>query len=218
MKNYFTEILEMLDDGNAFVKMAQNGDLQAMIDFHSKHLENFEEIINTRNSTGKTGLMLAIENEHPKLAEWLIDKGAEVDLQDEFGINASTSAIIKGYNKLVEKITERAGAFYIVEDIYDAMKMNKGTVANQLFRRIFCNSKFFGTHVHLGTLTFQKILNHKNFLEKLDLRQRHKDEVADLIIAKVIEKRTDIWPNIAINLFSNELIYSQLSEEKNNQL
>jgi hypothetical protein len=61
-------------------------------------------------------------------------------------------------------------------------------------------------------------LNHKNFLEKLDLRQRHKDEVADLIIAKVIEKRTDIWPNIAINLFSNELIYSQLSEEKNNQL
>ena len=55
-----------------------------------------------------------------------------------------------------------------INEIFDS-----GTVANQLFRRIFCNSKFFGTHVHLGTLTFQKILNHKNFLEKLDLRQRH---------------------------------------------
>ena len=48
--------------------------------------------------------------------------------------------------------------------------MLKGTVANQLFRRTFRNSNFFGTHVHLGTLTFQKNLNHKNFLEKLDLR------------------------------------------------
>ena len=47
------------------------------------------------------------------------------------------------------------------------------TVANQLFRRIFRNSDFFQTHVHLGTLTFEKNQNHKNFLEKLDLRQSH---------------------------------------------
>ena len=58
-------------------------------------------------------------------------------------------------------------------DLIASKITNYGTVANQLFRRIFRNSKFFGTHVHLGTLTFQKILNHKNFLEKLDLRQRH---------------------------------------------
>ena len=45
------------------------------------------------------------------------------------------------------------------------------TVANQTFRRIFRNSNFFETDVHLGTLTFQKNLNHKNFLENFDLRQ-----------------------------------------------
>ncbi len=45
------------------------------------------------------------------------------------------------------------------------------TVANQTFRRIFRNSNFFETHEHLGTLTFQKNLNHKNFLENFDLRQ-----------------------------------------------
>jgi len=163
MQNYFTEILD--NDGRAFLELAQNGDLLAMIDFHSEHLDNFEEIINTRNSTGKTGLMLAIENEHPELAEWLIDQGAEVDLKDQFDITASTSAITKGYYQLIEKITERAGAFYIVDDIFDAIKINK-------------------------------------------------DEVADLIIATVIEKRTDIWPNIAVTLFNNELIYSQLSEER----
>ncbi len=44
------------------------------------------------------------------------------------------------------------------------------TVANQTFRRIFRNSNFFETHVHLGTLTFQKNLNHKNFLENFNLR------------------------------------------------
>ena len=31
---------------------------------------------------------------------------------------------------------------------------DNGAVANQLFRRTFRNSKFFKTHVHLGTLTF----------------------------------------------------------------
>ena len=46
-----------------------------------------------------------------------------------------------------------------------------GTVANQTFRRTFRNSYFFETHVHLGTLTFQKNKNHKNFLENFDLRQ-----------------------------------------------
>jgi len=46
-----------------------------------------------------------------------------------------------------------------------------GTVANQTFRRTFRNLNFFETHVHLGTLTFQKNLNHKNFLENFDLRQ-----------------------------------------------
>jgi hypothetical protein len=54
------------------------------------------------------------------------------------------------------------------------MTLYKGTVTNQLFRRTFRNSIFFGTRVHLGTLTFQKNLNHKNFLEKLDLRQCYK--------------------------------------------
>ena len=47
------------------------------------------------------------------------------------------------------------------------------TVANQLSHRIFRNSDFFQTHVHLGKLTFEKNYNHKNFLEKLDLRQSH---------------------------------------------
>ncbi len=47
----------------------------------------------------------------------------------------------------------------------------RGTVVNQFFRRIFYNSDFFQTHVHLGTLTFEKNQNHKNFLEKIDLRQ-----------------------------------------------
>ena len=51
--------------------------------------------------------------------------------------------------------------------------LDNGTVANQLFRRIFRNSDFFQTHVHMGTLTFEKNQNHKNFLEKLDLRQCH---------------------------------------------
>ena len=41
---------------------------------------------------------------------------------------------------------------------------------NQLFRRIFRNSDFFQTHVRLSTLTFEKNHNHKNFLEKLYLR------------------------------------------------
>ena len=48
----------------------------------------------------------------------------------------------------------------------------KGAVANQLFRRTFRNLKFSEAHANLGALTFQKILNHKNFLEKLDLRRR----------------------------------------------
>jgi hypothetical protein len=69
-----------------------------------------------------------------------------------------------------------------------------GTVANQLFRRIFCNSKFFGTHVHLGTLTFQKILNHKNFLEKLDLRQRHYlSALKKYAVFKGRASRADYW-------------------------
>ncbi len=38
------------------------------------------------------------------------------------------------------------------------------------FVELFAIQIFFQTHVHLGTLTFQKNLNHKNFLEKLDLR------------------------------------------------
>jgi NAD(P)H-quinone oxidoreductase subunit 5 len=52
--------------------------------------------------------------------------------------------------------------------------LDKGTVANQPFRRTFRNSKFFETHVYLDTLTFQKIYNHKNFLKKPDLRKCHK--------------------------------------------
>jgi hypothetical protein len=53
----------------------------------------------------------------------------------------------------------------------NALKLiNKGAAANQLFR----NSDFFQTHVHLGTLTFEKNQNHKNFLKKLDFRQRLK--------------------------------------------
>jgi hypothetical protein len=46
------------------------------------------------------------------------------------------------------------------------------SVANQTFRRTFRNSDFFQTHVHLGTLTFEKNQNHKNFLENFDLRDR----------------------------------------------
>jgi hypothetical protein len=46
----------------------------------------------------------------------------------------------------------------------------KALSANQTFRRTFGNSNFFETHVHLGTLTFQKNLNHQNFLENFDLR------------------------------------------------
>ncbi len=39
----------------------------------------------------------------------------------------------------------------------EVVRFDDGTVANQTFRRNFRNSKFFETHVHLGTLTFQKI-------------------------------------------------------------
>jgi hypothetical protein len=41
------------------------------------------------------------------------------------------------------------------------------------FVEFFAILIFFQTHVHLGTLTFEKNYNHKNFLEKFDLRQRH---------------------------------------------
>ena len=46
--------------------------------------------------------------------------------------------------------------------------INNESVANQTFR----NFDFFQTHVHLGTLTFEKNQNHKNFLENFDLRDR----------------------------------------------
>ena len=56
---------------------------------------------------------------------------------------------------------------------YGWFLLNNETVANQLFRRIFRNSNFFQTHMRLSTLTFEKNHNHKNFLEKLDLRQSY---------------------------------------------
>ena len=64
--------------------------------------------------------------------------------------------------------------------------VSKGTVANQTFRRTFGNSNFFETHVHLGTLTFQKNLNHQNFLENFDLRQRP-NRLSEIIEAEAFD-------------------------------
>jgi hypothetical protein len=42
------------------------------------------------------------------------------------------------------------------EEVFQDGLFNE-SVANQAFRRTCRNSDFFETHVHLGTLTFQKI-------------------------------------------------------------
>jgi len=42
----------------------------------------------------------------------------------------------------------------LVANVHAYRATDKGAVANQLFRRTFRNSKFFKTHLHLGTLTF----------------------------------------------------------------
>ncbi len=74
--------------------------------------------------------------------------------------------------KLADEIVEIEDGRIVekVNHVEVAMKQcNNETVANQIFR----NSDFFQTHIHQGTLTFEKNQNHKNFLEKLDLRQSH---------------------------------------------
>ncbi|MES2961334.1 MAG: ankyrin repeat domain-containing protein [Pseudomonadota bacterium] len=154
-------------DCSKFLDLVQKGDIEAVRTFQSQHLDDFDEIINIRNSLKKTALILAVENDHIELAEWLIDQGIDVDSQDESKNSASTFAIIKGHTTLVEKITARANAYYISSDISDALEMNKDEMADLIIKQVIETRKdiwpeiaktiFFNTDAELNYLKLSEI-------------------------------------------------------------
>jgi|LauGreSBDMM110SN_4_FD.fasta_scaffold33570_2 hypothetical protein len=87
------------------------------------------------------------------------------------------------------------------------MKNFKELLANQTSR----NSDFFETHVHQGTLTFQKNRNHKNFLENFDLRHALKALFLNLFLIISLMSCTKITPKSYQNNTPNLDIRKYLS-------
>ena len=65
-----------------------------------------ETNVNQTNSHGFTPLILAVYNESYEVAKFLLEKGANPDVQDSNGNTALMGAAFKGYPKMVDLLLE----------------------------------------------------------------------------------------------------------------
>jgi len=89
----------------AFFDACRKGDLEEV-----QHLFKADpQLINIMDFKGFTPLIIAVYNNHPHVAEFLLQNGADPDAQDSAGNTALMGVSFKGYTGIAEKLLE-AGA------------------------------------------------------------------------------------------------------------
>lgn len=71
-------------------------------------LESHSSDVNDVNGLGKTALMFAAKEGHVKIAEYLLNNGADLDLEDDAGETAFTYAVIYGHKRMEEFLLNQA--------------------------------------------------------------------------------------------------------------
>jgi hypothetical protein len=80
--------LEVDEEENNFIHhLVENGDEYTLKEFLSKYVSdgNIDDIINLKNGNGETPLHLAVKNNYQRIAQLLIDFGANKNIKDKNG-------------------------------------------------------------------------------------------------------------------------------------
>ena len=91
----FTVLVANAQESDVF-SAARSGDIEFLETYQAKGLP-----LDTANSKGFTPLILAVYNQQVKAADFLLNKGADVNAKDLSGNTALMGAIFKGYNDVV---------------------------------------------------------------------------------------------------------------------
>lgn len=111
-------------------------------------LERLQEILTKTNINatiydGTNGLMAAIDAQNLDIAEYLIEKGIQVNAQDEDGATALLKATFRGYKDLVEKLITAGARDIPTKNNSTALSMtthdDRADIAEILINRTKCN-------------------------------------------------------------------------------
>ena len=90
---------------SAFFEACRKGELQQVQVMYSIN----PDIIHSEDHRGFTPLMIAVYNDQPEVADFLLEKGARLAMQDMSGNSALMGVCFKGYKTIAEKLLQ-AGA------------------------------------------------------------------------------------------------------------
>lgn len=96
-----------------FFSWAEKGDYEGILSVVDTGID-----LDTRNCDGDTALILASRGGHIEIAELLLARGADPNLQDKFGYTALMSASYRGYAEIVGMLLKR-GADPNLQDDYE---------------------------------------------------------------------------------------------------
>lgn len=66
---------------------------------------SIQAVLNTRNHKGLTPLHFAVEAADPRSVKLLVDSGADVDIQDLYGVSPLQLATLQGYTEVIDVLS-----------------------------------------------------------------------------------------------------------------
>jgi ankyrin repeat protein len=94
-----------MNDIHDFFEACRNGNVEAVKNMASRQ----PALVNARDVKGFTPLIIAVYNNQPSVAAYLIESGADIDAQDTAGNTALMGVSFKGYYEVAEMLID-AGA------------------------------------------------------------------------------------------------------------
>lgn len=99
-----TEVVNMLLDRGANFELQSNKKFMIKTDFSEQRIQDM--------IVGQSAWMYAIQNGHTDVVKMLLDQGANVDLQDEYGVTALMWASKYGHTKVVKMLLDNGVNVY----------------------------------------------------------------------------------------------------------
>ena len=90
----------------AFFDLCKQGDTGRVVQYLRQFKDDQDQILAEVDHSNKTGLHYAVEECHPQLTEYLLNKGAKVDARDKMLKTPLHIACLKGYSILVRLLIE----------------------------------------------------------------------------------------------------------------
>ena len=95
-----------MGDLGAFFELCKNGDCGRVLQFLKQWRGHEDQVLSEVDAQNKSGLHYAVEECHPQLVEYLINKGAKVDARDKMLKTPLHIACLKGYSIIVRLLIQ----------------------------------------------------------------------------------------------------------------